>query len=67
MKQKKIIRLVIVGASGFGKEVAMTIESCIANGKNYELLGYIDEDKSLNHPGKWLSHDRYFNSRLVLF
>lgn len=48
MQQKKIIPIVIVGASGFGKEVAMTIESCITDGKNYELLGYVDDDKSLH-------------------
>ena len=48
MPREKIIPIVIIGASGFGKEVAMTIEDCIKNGKNYELLGFIDDDKSLH-------------------
>jgi len=48
MSPEKIIPIVIIGASGFGKEVAMTIEDCIKDGKNYELLGFIDDDKSLH-------------------
>lgn len=49
-KKAKSISIVIIGASGFGKEVLWTIEDCIKKGENYQILGFIDDNKSLwNH------------------
>jgi len=42
--EKKII---IVGAGGFGREVAWTIEDCNKISKTYSIEGFLDEDESL--------------------
>ena len=42
-----VTKLVIIGASGFGREVLWTIEDCNKQSKKYEILGFIDDDESL--------------------
>ena len=42
-----ITKIVIIGASGFGREVLWTIKDCNKQSKKYEVLGFIDDDKSL--------------------
>lgn len=39
--------LVIIGASGFGKEVLLTINDCNKKSKKYEVLGFIDDSEKL--------------------
>ena len=39
--------LVIIGASGLGKEVLLTINEYNKKSKKYEVLGFIDDDKKL--------------------
>lgn len=43
-----IKRLIIIGASGFGREVAWLTERINKCGKEWEILGFIDDDLSLN-------------------
>ena len=38
--------LVIIGAGGFGREVAWLVEDINANDLQWNLIGYIDEDRS---------------------
>ena len=45
--------LVIVGAGDFGKEIAWLVEHINSNGKKYNILGYIDDNKELQ--GKMLN------------
>lgn len=40
-------RLVIVGAGGFGRETAEAIRAANGVGGSWELVGYIDDDRSL--------------------
>ncbi len=47
MKKNKIIKIVIVGASGFGREVLWTLEDCNKKLKKYNIMGFIDDDKLL--------------------
>ena len=42
-----VTKIVIIGASGFGREVLWTIKDCNKQSKKYEILGFIDDDKSL--------------------
>lgn len=47
MESEKIIKIVIIGASGFGKEVLWTIEDCNKTKKQYNVIGFIDDNKKL--------------------
>ena len=40
-------KLIIIGASGFGREVAWLVERINKNNREWELLGFIDDNKSL--------------------
>ena len=42
-----IIGIVIVGAGGFGREVLLTLLDCNRQLKMYNVLGFVDDDKSL--------------------
>jgi sugar O-acyltransferase (sialic acid O-acetyltransferase NeuD family) len=42
-----ITKIVIIGASGFGREVLWTIKDCNKQAKKYEVLGFVDDDESL--------------------
>ena len=44
---KKPIKIVIVGAGGFGKEVLSTILACNRIQKQFDVLGFIDDDENL--------------------
>ncbi len=44
MSVKKII---IIGTGGFGREVLWTINDCNKNNKVFQVLGFLDDDKSL--------------------
>ena len=50
MIQKKTepIKIVVIGAGGFGREVIWTLNDCNKNSKKYEILGYIDNNSSLH-------------------
>mgnify|MGYP000022805364 FL=1 len=43
-----LTKIVIIGASGFGREVLWTLHDCNEKLKRYEILGFIDEDELLN-------------------
>lgn len=49
VENKKIKKLVLIGAGGFGKEVAQMIESINRREKTYELIGFLDDGKQFNH------------------
>ena len=40
-------KLIIIGASGFGREVAWLVERINKNRQEWDLLGFIDDNKSL--------------------
>ncbi|HHT25385.1 MAG TPA: hypothetical protein GXZ76_07755 [Clostridiaceae bacterium] len=42
-------KIVLIGAGGFGREVAHMIESINKREKKYELLGFLDDGKQFNH------------------
>lgn len=42
-------KIVLIGAGGFGKEVAQIIESINRKEIKYELLGFLDDGKQFNH------------------
>src|SRR3989338_2649796 len=44
---KKQIKIVIIGASGFGREVLWTLRDCNKKSKKYDILGFVDDNKSL--------------------
>jgi len=46
MSSIKPIKIVIFGTGGFGKEVLWTLMDCNLKNKKYEILGFIDENKS---------------------
>lgn len=46
MKRKKE-KLIIIGASGSGKDVLATLLRCNKISHRYEILGFLDDDKSL--------------------
>jgi len=46
-KKKNQIKIVIVGAGGFGKEVLSTLHDCNKKKKRYNMIGFIDDNKSL--------------------
>ena len=48
IKKSEIIKIVIVGASGFGREVLWTLHDCNKKSKKFNVLGFIDDDKSLS-------------------
>ena len=50
MIQKKTepMKIVVIGAGGFGREVIWTLNDCNKNSKKYEILGYIDDNSSLH-------------------
>lgn len=41
------LKIVIVGAGGFGKEVLSTLWECNKQNKKYNVAGFVDNDKSL--------------------
>ena len=43
-----LTKIVIIGASGFGREVLWTLHECNEKLKKYQILGFIDEDKLLS-------------------
>jgi len=43
----KVIDIAIVGAGGFGREVLLTLLDCNKQLKMYNILGFVDDDKSL--------------------
>ena len=43
-----VIKIVIIGASGFGREVLWTLHDCNKKLKKYDILGFIDDDKTLH-------------------
>lgn len=45
--KNKTSKIVIVGAGGFGREVLWTLLDCNKISKKYEILGFIDDNKSL--------------------
>ena len=47
LRNKMLIKVVIVGASGFGREVLWTLRDCNKKSKKYKILGFIDDNKSL--------------------
>lgn len=47
MKQK--LRLVIIGAGGFGREVAWQMTENTEFMENYEFIGYVDDDERIQH------------------
>ena len=47
LRNKMPIKVVIIGASGFGREVLWTLHDCNRKSKKYEILGFIDDNKSL--------------------
>jgi len=42
-----IKKIIIIGASGIGKEVLMTLYDCNKNLKKFEILGFVDDDQKL--------------------
>jgi len=44
-----IKKIVLIGAGGFGREVAHMIESINRRKETYELLGFLDDGKQFNH------------------
>ena len=42
----KLIKIVIVGTGGFGREVLCTLQDCNKKSKKYKVLGFVDDDKS---------------------
>ena len=42
-------KLVLIGAGGFGREVALMVEGINRKEKQYELLGFLDDGKQFNH------------------
>lgn len=49
MIQDKAISLVIIGAKGCGRDFLWTIRDCNKVSKQYEVLGFIDDDESLKN------------------
>ena len=47
MNQNKV-KIVIIGASGFGREVFWTIRECNDIDNRYDVLGFIDDNSSLH-------------------
>ena len=47
-RKKSYIKIVIFGASGFGREVLWTLHDCNKKSKKYEILGFIDDNKSIH-------------------
>ena len=47
LEKSMVIKIVIVGASGFGREVLWTLHDCNKKSKKYNILGFIDDNKSL--------------------
>ena len=47
VKSKKTTKIVIIGAGGFGREALWTILDCNKISKEFEILGFIDDNKQL--------------------
>ena len=41
--------IIIIGAGGFGREVLWTINDCNKNGKKYSVLGFVDDDQTIQN------------------
>ncbi len=57
-------KIVLIGAGGFGREVAQMIEEINLHGKQYELLGFLDDGKQFNSNSlingyPWLGDSRW--------
>ena len=46
---KNTLKIVIIGAGGFGKEVLSTILECNKTEKQFDVLGFIDDNESLKN------------------
>jgi|TARA_B110000467_G_C18223073_1_gene424182 sugar O-acyltransferase (sialic acid O-acetyltransferase NeuD family) len=42
-----IKKIIIIGTGGFGREVLWTIKDCNKQSKKYEILGFIDDNRTL--------------------
>ena len=49
MVTHELMKIVIVGAGGFGREVLWTLRDCNKVLKKYNILGFIDDDKELKN------------------
>ena len=47
MESTELKKLIIIGASGFGREVAWLVERINKVKKTWDLLGFIDDDESI--------------------
>lgn len=47
-EKNELIKIVIVGAGSFGKEVLWTLNDCNEKTKKYEILGFIDDNTSMH-------------------
>ena len=49
MSESKIKKIVIIGAGDFGREVLWTINDCNNSSEQFQVLGFIDDDKNLKN------------------
>lgn len=49
MVNENIKKLILVGASGFGREVAWLVERINAEGLEWDIVGFLDDDPNLNN------------------
>ena len=47
-KKNEPTKIVVVGASGFGREIIWTLNDCNKKSKKYEILGFVDDNLSLH-------------------
>lgn len=58
MSADEKIRVVIIGAGGFGKEVLWALLESNKNSKKYDIMGFLDDDKN--------KHDKVISGKKVL-
>ena len=46
---KNIKKIIIIGASDFGREVLWTINDCNAVTKQFDVLGFVDDNEDLKN------------------
>lgn len=65
--QEDGMKVVIVGAGGFGREVLWTLMDCNKISKKYEIVGFVDDDKRLHkkliHNYKVLGGVEWFSTK----
>ena len=49
MSNNKIKKIIIIGAGGFGREILWTLNDCNKIIKQYEILGFVDDNMSLKN------------------